>query len=122
MLQRSLLALSLLLATSASAEPHRYRRAQNVVIDTKQSGRVQPRRLARSVPAPSVTASQAMAIELAKQPLRAEQERNLIELVAATPDDDPDKPELLFRLAEHYAQQRRFWLLKAIEAELHANQ
>jgi len=36
-------------------------------------------------------------------------------LVAETPDDDPDKADLLLRLAEHHAKQQRFWRLTSIK-------
>ena len=47
------------------------------------------------------------------EPLRREQESILVQLVHDTPQDDPDKPDYLFRLAEHYAMQQRFWRLQS---------
>jgi hypothetical protein len=51
-------------------------------------------------------------------PIREEQEGLLGQLVRETPDDDPDKPDILFRLAERYAQQARLFRLQAIGVEL----
>ena len=47
-----------------------------------------------------------------------EQERILEKLIKDTPADDPDKPDYMFRLAEHYAQQLQFWRIKAVEEQL----
>lgn len=62
-----------------------------------------------------LTADEAFAIETDKQPIKQKQEGLLLKLVRDTPDDDADKPDYLFRLAELYAQQQRYWRLKANE-------
>jgi hypothetical protein len=75
---------------------------------------------AASAAKPVITADDLMAVQESQQPIRREQEAILVKLIGDTPDDDAEKPDYLFRLAEHYAQQLRFWRLKAIEAELPA--
>jgi hypothetical protein len=62
-----------------------------------------------------ITSGEAHALEDLETPIRQQQEAVLIELVNATPDDDPDKPEVLFRLAQHYSLQQRFWRLRSVE-------
>jgi hypothetical protein len=105
----------MLAASSVHADPPKYTRKQHVEIDVKLSSRVRP--IAPVAPAPAkpvVTADAIMRIKERQQPLRREQEDILTKLVIDTPDDDPEKPDYLFRLAEHYAEQLRFWRLKAI--------
>lgn len=113
---RNLLVLvSVLLATPAFADAPRYTRKQNVVVDVKLSGRVKPIQPTTGVQGRAATANEVMVIEEQTEPLRREQEVILGQLVAETPDDDPDKADLLFRLAEHYARQQRFWRLESME-------
>jgi hypothetical protein len=59
-----------------------------------------------------------MRIEEQLLPVRHEQEGILVGLARDTPDGDPDKPDYLFRLAEHYAAELRFWKIKAVEQSL----
>src|SRR6476646_825298 len=55
------------------------------------------------------TADQAFSLEADKQPIKQQQEGLLLKLIRDTPDDDTDKPDYLFRLAELYAGQQRYW-------------
>lgn len=110
---RTLLVLAVL-ATGAHAELPRYTRTPNVAIDVKLSDRAKSIKPTIDKGRPA-TANEVMAIQEQNEPLRREQEVILGQLVNETPDDDPDKPDLLFRLAEHYAKQQRFWRLKSLE-------
>ena len=113
---RNLLVLvSVLLATSAYADAPRYTRKQNVALDVKLSDRVKPIKPTTGVQGQPATATDVMAIEEQNEPLRREQEVILGQLVRETPDDDPEKADLLFRLAGHYAKQQRVWRLKSLE-------
>jgi hypothetical protein len=112
---RSLVLLGMLLAIPAYAEAPRYTRKQNVAIDVKLSDRVKPIQPTKAIRGRAATADEVMVIEEQSEPLRREQEVILGQLVNETPDDDPDKADLLFRLAEHYARQQRFWRLKALQ-------
>src|SRR5689334_19769262 len=109
--------LLVVIATStAAADPPRYTRKPHLEVPVKLSDRVRPVEPRRAPAAkPIVTADDLMAVQESQQPIRREQEAILIKLIAGTPDDDDEKPDYLFRLAEHYAQQLRFWRLKAIE-------
>ncbi len=112
---RTFLSLLLLLAaTTASADTPKYTRPHTVVIPVKLSDRTKPSRPVAALPGRPLTGDEAMQIEEDTQPIRVEQEAVLAKLVAQTPDDSPDKPDLLFRLAEHYAKQQRFWRLKSL--------
>ncbi len=109
----------LLLAHVSHAEPPRYARKSNLTIDVRLSERVRPVQPAKKVvPQPTVSADALLEIEHRTQPIRREQEALLIKLVDDTPDDDPEKADYLFRLAEHYAQQLRFWRLESVGATM----
>lgn len=113
---RTLVILAALCAAPAAfADPPKYTRKQPLAPTPHLSERVKPRAVATPKPTPTLTPDGIMAVIVQQQPLRREQEVILEKLVKATPDEDPEKPELMFRLAEHYAQQLRFWRLKAIE-------
>lgn len=61
-----------------------------------------------------VTADDVLALEIDQVPLREEQQAIREKLIADTPDTDPEKPESMFRLAEHHAKQLRLYRLRAI--------
>ena len=116
--------LSILLLTisaTAFANP-KYTRKQDVHIDVKLTARTKPlpppARHTPEATTPGVNADDILAIEDKAEPLRAEQQAILIQLVNDTPDTDPDKPDYLFRLAEQYALQLRHWRLRATEAAI----
>jgi len=79
------------------------------------SDRVKPTQPTAAIQGRAVTATNVMEVEQRSVPLRREQEALLVQLVKETPDSDPDKADLMFRLAEHYAKQQRFWRIKALE-------
>lgn len=113
---RLTLFLLVCLCTTAHADHRKYSRAPALHLDVKPSGRVQRKPPRARSAQPAVSADDLLELEEKNQPIRVEQERDLEGLVRDTPDDDPQKPDLMFRLAEHYARQLRFWKLKAIEA------
>jgi hypothetical protein len=105
---------ALLVASTALADPPKYTRKPTLALEVKLSDRVKPKAPIAIVDHP-ITGAEAMDIEERNQPIRAEQEAVLAKLVKQTPDTDLDKADLLFRLAEHYAKQSRFWRLKSME-------
>lgn len=115
------LVLVAVLATAASANP-KYTRKQDLHLDVKLTARTKPlpppERHTPEATTPAVSADDILAIEDKAEPLRAEQQAILIQLVNDTPDTDPDKPDYLFRLAEQYALQLRHWRLRATEAAI----
>jgi hypothetical protein len=115
-----LLAASFMI-TAASAGPPRYARPERAPERVTLSPRVKPRPPVVMPPAaPVVTADQVLAAHARAEPLRREQEALLERLARDTPDEEPEKPEIVLRLAEHYAQQLRFWRLRATELTLRA--
>ncbi|MFT3695645.1 MAG: hypothetical protein QM831_21085 [Kofleriaceae bacterium] len=104
----------LLCASVASASPYK-RPSQTPTVVHKET--VKPVRVSTTKP---VTADQVMAIDEHQEGLRQEQQQILEGLVRDTPDDDPDKPDYLFRLAEQYAQRYRLWHLKSLELDLNS--
>jgi hypothetical protein len=94
----------LLLASTASAEPYKRKAA---VPEAKHVDRKKP-----AAPTKPVTADAILAGELLADGYRQQQERLLQQLIDETPDTDPEKPDLMFRLAEHYSRQLLYWRLR----------
>lgn len=108
-----LLVLAFLPATAFADA--KYSRKPTLNINVQLSDRTKPAAPA-PLPAakPAVTADDVLLAQEVAQPFRKEQEEILEKLIRETPDDDPDKADLMFRLAEHYAKQQRFWRHKSI--------
>lgn len=115
---RKLMIIGVVAAASAASAQPRYTRKQPTVIAVTQSARVKPVKPIKAEPAKPITADTVLLIRDRQQPLRREQQAILEQLVKDTPDDDPDKADLLFRLAEQYAQQLQFWRLKSVESAI----
>jgi hypothetical protein len=103
-------------ATAAHADPPKYTRPKAEAPPVKLSDRTKPIEPKKIVDHP-LTGSDILRIEEDRQPIRKQQELVLARLAANTPDDDPDKADILFRLAELYAKQSRFWRLKTFDDE-----
>ena len=111
--------LTLLAAAPALADAPKYTRKQPPTPTVPLSERVKPKEPGPvEKPKPTLPPDTIMLIRDRQQPIRKEQEAILEKLVQATPDDDPDKPDIMFRLAEQYAQQQQHWRLKSIEATM----
>src|SRR6476659_5233762 len=104
---RSLLVLLLLLGV-AHADARYSRKQPAIVMPVAKA--TKPKVVVVAKP---LTADEAFAFEADKQPIKQQQEGLLLKLIRDTPDDDADKPDYLFRLAELYAGQQRYWRLKA---------
>lgn len=118
---RTLLPVIVVISVPASsyADHPKYTRTQDLKFDVKSSVRVKPISPTTTIQhRPALTANEFLSIEELVDPIRLEQEALLVKLVSDTPDSDPDKPDYLFRLAEHYAMQHRLWHLKAVGATL----
>jgi len=104
-----LIVLPIVLAvTSSFAEP-RYKRETHAPPPVAEHAK--PKAAPHALP--GVRADDVLDVELSLHPLRVEQESLLLQLIRDTPDTDPDKPDLLLRLAEHYAIQERIWRVKS---------
>ena len=90
--------LLLLIASTAYAEPYKRKAA---VPEAKHVERKKPPPVRTDKP----TADEIIAGEIAANGIREQQAQLLEQLVAQTPDTDPEKPDLMFRLAEHYSRQ-----------------
>jgi hypothetical protein len=101
-------------ASIANASP-RYSRPHVAVPDAKPIAATKP---PPATTAPAITADQAMTVEELVDPIRRDQEALLEGLVRDTPDDDAQKPDLIFRLAELYALQARLWRISAMDRSL----
>lgn len=64
---------------------------------------------------PALTAAAILKQVEDNQPIYTEQEAMLEQLVRETPDSEAEKPDLMFRLAEQYAKQWRFWTIEENE-------
>lgn len=120
---RTLLFVAVLFAaTVVHADRRHYTRKQPPAIPVELSQRVKPVRKPAAPPPsrPTVTATDLIEIEGRQQPVRRDQERILEKLIADTPDTDPEKPDYMFRLAEQYAKQLRFYRMKAIAPKMPA--
>ena len=111
--------LLLLVATTALsyADPPKYTRKPVLKIDVTPSDRVKPIKPVATATKP-VTPDDVLDHEEVIDPIRQEQEGLLLQLITDTPDTDPDKPDYIFRLAEHYAWQLKLWNIRAVEHTL----
>jgi hypothetical protein len=114
-------ALALLALPSLGHADAKYTRKHELHIDVHLSDRTKPIAPSLTPAKPRVTADDVLRAQTQTQPMRVEQEAILVKLIAETPDDDPDKPDLMFRLAEQYAQQLRYWNLKSIDDAIRAD-
>ncbi|HTE49806.1 MAG TPA: tetratricopeptide repeat protein [Kofleriaceae bacterium] len=64
---------------------------------------------------PEVTADQFINIQGKVKLIRGQQIAEYRRLIEETAPDDPELPDLLFRLAEQYAQQQRYWRFRFME-------
>ena len=83
-----------------------------------------PRRATAAAGAASAAAGPALHADRFRRQLRARVTRMndqaiaiLLRLIEATSDDDPDKPDLLFRLAEHYREKKVDHMFRARELD-----
>jgi len=117
----ALVALALVAPSVASAQVGRYKRktvapkvkktaaTKEIKAEDKSDQEKERERV------PEITADQFMQIETEVQNIRNEQITEYIALIKDTPADDPERPDLLFRLAELYAQKQRYYRFQYME-------
>ena len=110
---RTILVL-VLLASTAHADHRPYTRKTTAPVVKQAAAPKTPPPPAK----PAVTAATIIQQEEDNQPIYVEQEQILEQLVKDTPDDEVDKADLMFRLAEHYAKQWRFWTIEQNDQQL----
>ncbi|HEY1549210.1 MAG TPA: hypothetical protein VGG28_15400 [Kofleriaceae bacterium] len=106
--------IGLVALTSIAAANPRYTRAQ---VAPPPVAAVAARTSPPPPPAnkPAIAADKAMHVEELADPIHRDQAALLEGLVRDTPDDDPQKADIIFRLAELYAMQARLWRLEAFK-------
>ena len=108
-------ALSTLLAVDAHAErpqQTRERGLERVDVDDTDATEGLTERAARrepeEEPEPALSADEFMQVQTETRAIRDEQIENYRMLIENTRDADPDKPDLLFRLADLYSRKQRY--------------
>lgn len=122
----SILALGVGLAHAppASAQKAKYTRSTQVKVNVKLSDRTRPLVADKKEKqaAPELSADEILNVEGAVGEIREDQIMLLQALIEETPDSEVDeKADLYFRLAEAYAQQQRYWRLRAVEFSIEAD-
>lgn len=104
-------------ATPSTAEAQRYQR-KNLINSVKVDRTERTKKLApkdRKEQAPAISADEFIAIQGMVRNIRQEQVKQYELLIADTDPNDPELPDLLFRLAEIHAQQQRYWRFRGME-------
>jgi len=106
-----------LVAESSWAQAPKYTRQTKVktikVKQTERTKKIEPKEKKASEVRPEISADDFMATQGKVRQIRKEQIKLYRQLIADTDPDDPQLPDYLFRLADAYAQQQRYWRLQA---------
>lgn len=111
--------LGLVASAPAGAQPKYNRKTSEIKVkQTEATRKLEPKEKAKeeAAPPPEFTADQFFQIQGEVQSIRDEQIDEYKQLIRETPDDDPEKADLLFRLAELFAQKQRYYHYRAMEA------
>lgn len=110
-------AIGLALIWPGAVEAQRYKRDSVIgnidVKQTEKTKKLQPK--AKEEVRPEITADDFIELQGKILHIRDEQIRNFWLLIEDTDPDDPELPDLLFRLAELHAQQQRYWRFRGME-------
>ncbi len=109
--------VGLALVVPQLADAQRYRR-KNLINSVKVERTARTKKLAPKQmkdQKPAITADEFIAIQGLVRNIRQEQVKQYELLIADTDPDDPELPDLLFRLAEIHAQQQRYWRFRGME-------
>ncbi|MEM9492392.1 MAG: tetratricopeptide repeat protein, partial [Myxococcota bacterium] len=110
-------ALGVALAIPVTADAQRYKR-NNLIrqIDVKQTRRTKKIEAKKQKEKqPAITADEFIAIQGKVGHIRKAQVKQYELLIEDTDDNDPELPDLLFRLAELHSQQHRYWRFRGME-------
>jgi TolA-binding protein len=111
-------AVGLVLLWPHTADAQRYKRESTIKrIDVKQTDKTKkleakPKEQQNQ---PTLSADDLIELQGKVREIRQEQIQQFALLIEDTDPDDPERPDLLFRLAELYAQQQRYWRFRAME-------
>lgn len=112
-----LMAIGVALIWPEGAEAQRYKRESQIdKIQVKQTDKTKKLEAkSKQEQQPTLSADDLINIEGKIRNIRSEQIEQYELLIEDTDEDDTEKPDLLFRLAELYAQQQRYWRFQAME-------
>jgi TolA-binding protein len=107
-------------APDALAQAPKYQRTTpKVKVDVKQTERTKKlseRALkTKKETRPTLTSEQFLDVQGQVGGIRKSQQSKLVRLIKITGDDNPDKPKLLFRLAESFSKEQRYYRFRAFE-------
>lgn len=114
----ALVATALALPAGAQSTAKYKRSGARVDVKVKQTELtrgIKAKTTSKSEFVPEVTADQFMNIQGQVKLIRGQQIAEYRRLIEETSPDDPELPDLLFRLAEQYAQQQRYWRFRFME-------
>lgn len=103
------------LAQHAKYGANRQSKVDIKVKQTEATKKLQPKKKKSSELKPELTADQFIEVAGQVSHIRAAQIEALRQLISETEADDPELPDLHFRLAEMYAQQNRYWNHRGME-------
>jgi TolA-binding protein len=113
------LAFAVLWAAPVSAQPKYNRKTVDIKVQqTEATKKLEARKTEKEKAQPELTADQYFVIEGVVQNIQDEVIDNLKVLIQETDDKDPEKADLLYRLAEAYANKVRFWHYRALENQI----
>jgi outer membrane protein assembly factor BamD (BamD/ComL family) len=105
---------ALIAATAAEARPIHRRQGPRVTVDVSPHDPA-PRRAARSHARRPLSSERYLDAVARTRGARDSMMRRLAELLARTPRTNPERPEILFRLAEAHAARMRFARMRGLE-------
>ena len=100
------------------AQAPKYQRKVKVKVKVKQTQRtlsIKEKAKRKKPSRPQITADQFIQIQGEVSFIRNEQIAAIKQLIEETDRDNPELPDLYFRLAEIYAQQQRYWHARAMD-------
>ncbi|WP_428267477.1 tetratricopeptide repeat protein [Haliangium sp.] len=111
-------AIALALAWPLSAAAQRHKRESSIkkveVQQTERTKRLEPKAKTEER-RPTLDADDIIALQGKVRNIRNEQIQQFELLIEDTDIDDPERPDLMFRLAELHAQIQRYWRFQAME-------
>lgn len=110
---------TMIVSGTAFAQQTRYKRNVDIKVDVKQTEKtkkLEPKKQSKKV-VPELTADDFIELQGKVGHIQKQVIQNLKLLIADTPKDHAELPDLLFRLGELYGQQARYWRFRGMEME-----
>ena len=115
-----LCALAFVITGTAYAQAPKHTRDKKIKIKVKQSERtkkMKPRKRKKFEIKPELTSDDILKIQGKAAYFKKQQIQVLKDLILETDPDDPELPKIVFRVAEIYSQQNRYWNARAMELQ-----